>query len=298
MPNQTSNKKAYIALTLVCIIWGTTYLINKLGVTSMPPLFFTSIRQLVAGIILLSLLFLIKRESWPNHSFLLLQMLLGFLLITCGNGMGIYGLRYIDSGISAIISSFTPILIAFLLSISKSSPNISTKTWVGLILGSLGIMIICFQKIGTHPGKSSIIGILFSLAAILAWSVGSVVSNVKKHDHSPFLSAGFQMFFGGIPVFIISILTENPFSFHFDQNHFYIWAYTIILGSLIAYTCFIYCLNHLPVTLVSIHTYINPIIALFLGSLILDESLNIWIALGSIIALTGVYIVTKREQIK
>ncbi len=295
MQSKTINQKAYIALILVCIIWGTTYLANKLGVTYMPPLYFTSVRQLVAGFILLTYLFLIKKEPWPEKSFIYLQMILGFLLISCGNGLGIFGLQYIDSGISAIIATFSPILMAFLISVSSSEHHISKWTWTGLSLGGLGIIIICLQKLGTHPGATTIAGILFSLLSIIAWSVGSVYSKLRPHKHSPFLSAGFQMLFGGIPVFVISMIIEKPLGFKIESDHLLIWAYTIIFGSLIAYSCFIYCLKHLPVTLVSIHNYINPILAIFLGVLILDESITIWIALGALVTLTGVYIVTKQR---
>ncbi len=295
MQTKTTNQKAYIALILVCIIWGTTYLANKLGVTHMPPLFFTSVRQLIAGIILLSYLFLIRKEVWPEKSFIFLQMILGLLLISCGNGLGIYGLQYIDSGISAIIATFSPILMAFLISISSSEHHISKWTWTGLSLGSFGIIIICVQKLGMHPGATTVAGIMFTLLSIVAWSVGSVYSKLCPHKHSPFLSAGFQMLFGGIPVFIISLILEKPLGFKIEMNHYLIWAYTIVFGSLIAYSCFIYCLKHLPVTLVSIHNYINPILAILLGVLILDESITIWIVLGASVTLIGVYIVTKHQ---
>jgi drug/metabolite transporter (DMT)-like permease len=243
----------------------------------------------------LGYLFLIRKEPWPEKSFIYLQIILGFLLISCGNGLGIFGLQYIDSGISAIIATFSPILMAFLISISSSEHHISKWTWAGLSLGSLGIIIICLQKLGTHPGATTIAGIIFSLLSIVAWSVGSVYSKLRPHKHSPFLSAGFQMLFGGIPVFIISLIIEKPLGFKVEFNHLLIWAYTIVFGSLIAYSCFIYCLKHLPVTLVSIHNYINPILAIFLGVLILDESITIWIALGALVTLTGVYIVTRQR---
>ncbi|MBK9728678.1 MAG: EamA family transporter [Saprospiraceae bacterium] len=296
MPNTNPNQKAYLALVLVCIIWGTTYLVNKLGVTQMPPLFFTSIRQLIAGSILIAFLIIIKGEKWPDKNFLYMQTILGFLLISCGNGLGIFGLQYIDSGISAILATFSPILIAFLMSILKSSHSISRWTWIGLCLGTLGIIIICLQKIGTHPGKSSIIGILFTMASVIAWAFGSVYSKLHKNTYPPFMSAGFQMFIGGIPVFILSLIIEKPLGFQIEQSHLMIWAYTIIIGSLVAYSCYIYALNHLPVTLVSIHTYINPIIAILLGTFILNESLNIYIIIGALVTFTGVYIVTRHRS--
>lgn len=295
MFKQYENRRAIAALIAVCIIWGTTYLINKLGVSSMPPLFFTSVRQLTAAIMLLAYLFFIKKLDWPDRSFIKLQLVLGLLLISGGNGLGIYGLQYIDSGISAILATFSPILIAFLLSILQKEHHISKWTWLGLGLGCFGILIICLQKIGMHPGKASIIGIGFTMLSIITWAFGSVYSKLKKHSYNPFLSAGFQMLFGGIPVLIISLFTEKPWTFQIETYHILIWAYAIVLGSLVAYSCFIYSLNHLPVTLVSIHTYINPIIAILLGALLLGEIINFWILIGAIVTLTGVYLVTKHS---
>lgn len=296
MLKQYENRRALAALVAVCIIWGTTYLINKLGVSSMPPLFFTSIRQLTAAILLLTYLFLIKKLKWPDRSFIKLQLILGLLLISGGNGLGIYGLQYIDSGISAILATFSPILIAFLMSMLQKDHHISKWTWIGLILGCLGILIICLQKIGMHPGRASIIGILFTMLSIVTWAIGSVYSKIKKHNYNPFMSAGFQMLFGGIPVLVISLLFEKPWNIEIETYHILIWAYAIVLGSLVAYSCFIYCLNHLPVTLVSIHTYINPIIAVMLGALLLGELINFWILVGAVVSLTGVYLVTKHSK--
>jgi drug/metabolite transporter (DMT)-like permease len=296
MKETIQNNKAYFALILVCLIWGTTYLVNKLGVSSMPPLYFTSVRQIIAGIILLAYLFLIKKEIWPDKKYIYLQIILGVLLISGGNGVGIYGLQYIDSGISAILACFSPILMAFLSSLTKAEHKIDKWTWVGLSLGTLGVIIICIQKMGLHPGAASVKGIFFTLISVIAWSSGSVYSKLKTHSYSPFLSAGFQMLFGGIPVFITSMILEKPLGFSIGINHILIWLYTIFLGSLIAYTCFIYCLKHLPVTLVSIHNYINPVLAIILGVLILNESITLGILVGATITLSGVYIVTRQKS--
>ncbi len=296
MNTTVTNKKAYIALSLVCLIWGTTYLVNKLGVTLMPPLYFTSIRQLVAAILLLAYLFIIKKEALPDSRFITLQIILGVLLISCGNGIGIYGLQYIDSSISAILATFSPILMAFFLSFSKAEPRPNLNTWIGLALGSFGIIIICLQKFISQSGTTSLIGIGFTLISIICWAFGSVYSKINSHKSSPLLAAGFQMLFGGIPVLLVSLFIEKPLHFKIETEHILIWLYTIILGSLVAYTCFIYCLKHLPVTLVSIHTYINPILAIILGALILNESITIWIIIGAAISLIGVFLVSRYSK--
>lgn len=259
----------------------------------MPPLFFTSVRQIIAGLLILGFLFFLRNEPFPGKDYLFHQMVLGFLLITCGNGVGIYGLQYIDSGISAILATFSPILMAFLVSISKSEYRIQKWTWLGLSLGSVGIIIICIQNIGMHPGGTTVMGILFTLLSVLAWSLGSVHSKLNPQKNSPFLSAGFQMLFGGLPVLLTSLVIEKPWNFVIETNHILIWLYTIVFGSLVAYSCFIYALKHLPVTLVSIHNYINPILAIFLGAVILHEAITLWILLGASVTLVGVYIVTR-----
>ncbi len=285
--------KAYIALALVCIIWGTTYMVNKIGVSHVPGLLFAGIRQLIAAFLVLLYLFITRKVPGLSKKYLLDQMVLGLLLVTGGNGLGTFGLQFIDSGISAILATTSPLMVALLVLWLHPEDRLKESGWVGLILGFLGLCIVLFQKVDIYSSPEPFLGIVFTVASVVTWSVGSVISKRKHHAQSPMLSAGFQMLFGGIPLLAASFVFESPTAYHFQWQDGLIWAYLIIFGSLVAYSAFIYSLQHLPVAMVSMHTYINPLIAVILGVAVLDEEINHWIGLGTGLCLFGVYLVNK-----
>jgi len=293
------HSKAYLALILTCLIWGTTYLVNKLGVTRIPPFFFTSVRQIVSGTIILVYIFLIKRAPLPSKKYILFQVLLAFLLITLGNGIGTYGLSYIDSGISAILASLSPIIIALLTIYFRPSDQLSSLGWFGIFLGFVGLIFICFDKFSWPIGQNTTaIGLILTIVSVGAWGVGSVISKTKTYPYSPLMAAGFQMFFGGLPMAFLCVSFEELSNFSLTKEMFYIWLYLIVMGSLVAYSCYIYALRHLPATVVSIQSYINPIIAMFLGYFILNEPFTYRIIYGAIFTLFGVFILNYSEYRK
>lgn len=296
MPDNRNLTKAYLALAAVCLIWGTTYLVNKLGVHSMPPLFFISVRQSIAGIVLLLYTFVFLKEKFPDWDFFKIQIPLALLMISIGNGVGILGLQYIESGVSSIIASLSPLIIAFLYSVFKVDDKISTQTWLGLVLGTIGIVLICIDRLSGFEQDLALKGFIFTFCSVLAWSGGAVYGKLKATSHSLLMASGFQLLIGSIPIWLGTFTLERPFAHEYTLAHYGIWAYTIIFGSLIAYTCYLYCINTLPITLVSIHTYINPLLAILLGWLILNENLNLNIALGAAITLFGVYLVTNSPR--
>ncbi len=285
------SKPALIALISVCLIWGTTYLVNKLGVESMPPFFFIGVRQSIAGILIISYLFITNKFRKPGYSFIVTQCILGFLMVSIGNGAGILGLQYIDSGISAIMSSTSPLMIALLYASLTRSP-LSSMTWTGLTLGMLGILIICLNTFHFETGGQSWKGFLLTSSSVIAWSIGSVISKIRNEKMDPFAASGYQLLIGSIPILIASFSTESPLTYTYHPIHFAIWAYVIVLGSIIAYSCYIYCLEHLHVSLAGLHTYINPIIAILLGALFLKETLTLSMIVGAIVTLIGVYLVS------
>ncbi|MFN8280988.1 MAG: EamA family transporter [Saprospiraceae bacterium] len=289
--------KAYWALAMTCIIWGTTYLVNKLGVNHIPPFLFTAVRHSIAGVCMLSYVFFVHKEKWPDFRFIRFQILLGFLLLTIGNGVGVFGLKYIDSGLSAILAATSPITIALLVHFYKPEEKISSWGWVGLLMGFAGLVIICIEKI-TWPlhRDDNFIGIGLTLISVLAWGIGTVVSKTRTSHHSPFMAAGFQMIFGAIPLVIGALFSEDHSGFVLDTQAVLIWIYIIILGSLVAYTAYIYALRYLPAPIVSIQSYINPIIAMNLGVIFLNEIMSTQLIVGAVMTLIGVFIINFAEQ--
>ena len=300
---QKVSGRAIFALVVVCLIWGSTYLVNKLGVSRMPPLFFTTVRQLVAGTLILIYFFVIRKNPWPDRKYFAKQIPLGILLIGVGNGVGTFGLQFIDSSISAIMAALSPVIIAIMTVYYKPEDKLTPEGWLGIGAGFVGILIICYDKLQT-PGDHSklIIGLSLSFLSIACWALGTVWSKNYSFPVSPFITAGFHMVFGGIPVAVLSFCLESWKSVHVGPDLIIIWLYLIFFGSIVAYSAYIYALKHLPATIVSIQSYINPIIALILGAVILHEPHNLKIISGAAITLLGVllinysYIRSKRKK--
>ncbi|HRI01131.1 MAG TPA: EamA family transporter [Saprospiraceae bacterium] len=281
--------KATLALILVCLIWGTTYLVNKMGVSRVPPLFFTSVRQLVAGGIILTYTLLIKKWQAPNWQEIKQQVLLAVLLISIGNGVGTYGLQYIDSGLSAIIAAISPIIIALLTLSFNPDDRLKPLGWLGTLMGFSGVLWICFHK--NTGGESTWFGVFLTILSVLAWGVGTVLNKNKKTKTSPFVNAGIHMIIGAIPIVILSLITEDLSSVQIPTKVYFIWAYLIFLGSIVAYSSYIFALKYLPATVVSIQSYVNPIIAVILGAIVLKEQLSFSIAIACFITLIGIFLV-------
>ncbi|MBK7812226.1 MAG: EamA family transporter [Saprospiraceae bacterium] len=293
-------KKAYIALGITCLIWGTTYLVNKVGVSHVSPILFSAVRQLIAGGLMLAYCFLIKKFPFPDKEYLYFQFILGIVLIGIGNGVGIIGLSFIDSGLSAILAALSPIVIAILNLFILPSAKLNKIAWVGVLTGFFGLLLICFDKVKLENlfTVGTGLGVSLTLISVIAWGAGSVYSKTKSFAQSTMIAAGFQMLFGSLPMIIMLLLDEKSRSQSFDGTALWALLYVITFGSIIAYSFFIYALSHLPAIITGIQSYVSPVIAIILGFLILDEPLNGYMILGSALVLSGVFLVNYAELIR
>ncbi len=293
-----SSALPYLALAAVCIIWGTTYLALRIAVANFPPFLFTAIRQVAAGLILLAFTFTIAKAAFPTREQLLQQAIAGFFMISLGNGLVAWGEVYIPSGVAAIICSLVPVLVIILniLVHKEEKPNLPIIG--GVLLGLVGIVIIFSEDIASFSSPEYVGGIVAVFVATLAWAGSSIWIKRKHIKNDPFVSAGLQMFFGG--------LWLVPFIFAFEDFGNLVWSgevvwallYLVAIGSVVAYACYAYALKHLPMTVVSLYAYINPLVAIILGWWVLDEALNgkIWFAM--ILTITGIYVVNKGYQLR
>lgn len=294
-----NKSKAYIALFLTCIIWGTTYLVNKLGVSRIPPIYFSAIRQFIAGSLILLYCFAINKIKIPEWNYLKFQLQLGFILITIGNGVGVIGLSYIDSGLAAILAAISPIVIAVSGYYIYPNERLTPLGWIGIVLGFAGVYVICFSKVKFSEFNSSLnLGIALTLISVICWGIGSLYSKTKKFSQPSFLSAGFQMLFGSIPMIAASSYLGYFETVSFDYQSILLLIYVLLLGSIVAYSCYIYALQNLPVIIAGIQSYINPILAIVLGAIILNESLSISMITGSAMVLIGVFLINYSEYRK
>lgn len=288
---------AYIALAAVCLIWGTTYLALRIAVLHFPPFLFTAIRQTTAGLLLITFMIYVAKAKWPSKEQLINQAIGGFFMISLGNGLVAWSEMHIPSGVAAIICSLMPVLVIIInLSINREEKP-TVPILIGVVMGLLGIVMIFSEHINEFSTQY-IIGIVMTFLAVASWAGGSIW--IKRHNttSNPFLNAGLQMFFGGFLLFPVSLAADNLESVSWSPEAVYALIYLIVFGSIIAYASYSYSLRKLPMTIVSLYAYVNPIVAVLLGWAVLNEKLNMQIGIAILITIAGIYIVNRGYQLR
>lgn len=290
--------KAIFALSLVCILWGTTWLASKEGVKYIPDaLQLAGIRQLLAGFIYVCF-FLFKKTTLPRGKEWLPILVLSFLNFILSNGLSTLALQYnVSAGLGAIMGAIFPLwLVVIGLFIAKG--KIPVRAIIGLLLGFGGVCVIFYDHLNDFLNSKFQLGILFSFIATWTWAIATLYTKKQATFFNPYFSLGIQMLISGIILYSFSASTGRAISL--SDIPWQSWAaiaYLVIFGSLLAFICYLYALQNLPTEQASIYAYINPIVAVVLGSLIFDERLTIYLAIGGLVTLLGVYLVNKAYKI-
>lgn len=296
--NTKNNLLAYVALGAVCIIWGTTYLALRVGVTQFPPFLFSAIRFLVAGPILLLLLRFFGKVEFPTRRILAEQAVSGLLLCTFGVGIVGWSEMYVSSGLAAIICSVMPIWVMLINFALAADDQPAFPVVLGLVIGLAGIVLIFGEHVSDFSDPNYTLGIFMTFLGNICWAFGTVWVKKKTTATNPFLAAGLQMLFGGIFLLPMSLIFDDYATITTSGGMVFSLVYLILFGSVAAYASFSYAIRKLPMTLVSLYAYINPIVAVLLGALLLQERLNLRIGIGILITLAGIYIVNRGYQIR
>lgn len=295
---KSKNLIAYLALTAVCIIWGTTYLALRVGVTQFPPFLFSAMRFLAAGPILILFMLTIGKTALPLKEIVFHQAISGLFMVTLGVGVVGWAEMQVSSGLAAIICSVMPIwVIVINLFISKDERP-TFPILLGMLIGSSGIILIFGEHLHEFSNSSYTFSIVITFMANICWAFGTVWMKKNNKDSNPFLNAGLQMLFGGLFLIPLSLMLDDYSTIHWTNGSVTSLIYLIFIGSILAYTCYAYAVKNLPMTLVSLYAYINPIVAVILGWLLLDEKLNLRIAIAILITVAGIYIVNRGYQLK
>jgi len=293
-----NNLLAYLSLGAVCIIWGTTYLALRVGVTQFPPFLFSGIRFLLAGPLLLALLFVLGKFQMPTRTVILQQAVSGLLLCTFGVGIVGWSEMYVSSGLAAIICSVMPIWVMLINFAIASDDTPAFPVVLGLVIGLAGIVLIFGEHVGDFSNPGYTFGIITTFLGNICWAIGTVWVKRRTESTDPFLAAGLQMFFGGLFLLPMSLIFDNYQAIHFNGDILFALGYLVLFGSVAAYASYSYAIKNLPMTLVSLYAYINPIVAVVLGALLLHEKLNFRIGIGILITLAGIYVVNRGYQIR
>ena len=287
--------KAYFAWAAVSIFWGTTYLAIRIGVEVLPPALFAGIRFLIAGLILIPIL-LLKGYSLPSKKDLIPISITGILLLTVANGTVVWSEQWVSSSLAALIIASIPFFMVGMEALMPNGEKLSLKKGLGILVGFCGIFLLLWPDIKGAINSAYLKGIMGLVIAIIAWAAGSIYSKHRDIKTAPFMSAAFQMLIAGAVLTLIGAVKGEFSQFTFDPKGMAALVYLMIFGSLIGYSAYIYALAKLPTATVSTYAYINPVIAVILGWLVLDERLDWIVALATVIILSGVLLVKKEAE--
>jgi drug/metabolite transporter (DMT)-like permease len=285
--------KAFIAVGLVSFLWGTTWLASRFGVKYVPALQLAAIRQSIAGLAFI-FFFLIKGTKWPRGKEWITIFVLGFLNFFLSNGLTTWGVQYISAGLGAIIAAIFPLWLVILGPFAGTSKFPARKAIIGLLLGFGGVCVVFYDHLEDFFKADFRFGIFVSLIATLSWALGTLYTKQRTQEFNLYFSIGLQMFISGITLYLVSSFTG--ITIPIQQIPWQSWAaigYLVVFGSVVSFLAYLYALQNLPIEQVSIYAYINPVVAVLLGSFLFGERLSIFIAVGGLITLYGVYLVNE-----
>ncbi len=278
-----------LALCWVSFFWGTTWLASKEGVKHMPALQLAAIRQFIGGGLYVAF-FLFKKTKWPKGKQWRTILILSILNFVLSNGLSTWGVKYISSGLGAIIGAIFPLWIV-VISFFRGE-RLARLAIIGLVVSFGGVCVIFYDHLSDFLKPDFRFGIFLSLIATLTWAFGSLYTKKKAASFNPYFSLGIQMLISSVLLFAYTGATGTSVNVtSIPAESWWAIAYLVVFGSVFTFIAFIYALQHLPAEVSSIYAYINPIVAVILGALIYSEPLTPMIVIGGCVTLTGLYLV-------
>lgn len=296
-PNRLAPEwQIWTALLIVYVVWGSTYLAIRVVDETMPPLLAAGARHVSAGVIIFALLLVTKgpgalrlsRAEWFGAGFVGLALLLG------GNGLVMLGERDVPSGLAALIIAVVPLFVVLLRRVFGE--RVASGTYVGVLGGFVGMAVLIVPH--GVSGETNVVAMLMLVGASLSWAIGSYFSTRLRLPRDPLASTGAQMLVGGTSLAIVGTLAGEWGLVQVDRfstDSVVALVYLIVFGSVVAYTAYTWVLQHATVSRVSTYAYVNPVVAIVLGALILNETVDVWILLGAAIIVIAVALVIRAE---
>jgi drug/metabolite transporter (DMT)-like permease len=293
-----TRRRAWIAWAAVCIIWGTTYLAIKIGLDTIPPFLMGGLRYIASGVILGGVLRaqghpLPGREDWGRLA------ILGFFMLMLGNGGVVWGEQYLSSGLTAVLIGTTPFWMVSVDAMFPGGRSMHARQWIGLAVGFVGIVLLVWPDIagGGAMGQGMTLGVIAIQIACAGWALGSAYTRRHVMPGDLLGSAALQMLFGGVIMVVAGTLAGEWAHLSFNLRTSLAIAYLTVFGGVIAFSAFSYALGHLDIAIVSLYSYINPVIAVILGVLVLGERFELRMLVAAAIIVVGILVVRK-EPVK
>jgi drug/metabolite transporter (DMT)-like permease len=289
--------QVWLGLSIVYVVWGSTYLAIRVLVEDLPPMLSGGARFLLAGLIMLaivaarvprSVLRSVDRRQAAWAAFC------GCALAAGGNGLVMVAEQSLASGLAALIIAMVPLWVVLFRRVSGE--RVARVTLVGVVCGFGGVALLLLPGGGGHAEP---LGFFLVVLASLSWATGSFASSRVTLPANPFLSTALQMSFGGALMLVIGVAVGEVPEVHsdaFDFDAVLAWAYLVIFGSLIAFTAYVWLLQNAPISKVATYAYVNPVIAILLGALILSEDVTLTIVAGAVIIVGSVAAIVRQES--
>jgi drug/metabolite transporter (DMT)-like permease len=289
-----SPRHLWAALGVIYFVWGSTYLGIKVAVETMPPLLAAGSRFLAAGVILTVVLSLRERSLRVTRRELASSAFVGLLLLTLGVGVVHVAETRIDSSIAAMIAGTVPLQVILLR--TAIGDRVSRTLRLGTVFGFAGLALVVLPGIGSG---STAVGLLVMVAASMSWSIGSFVSPRLSLPSDPFVASALEMLWGGLFLVVGALAVGEGSSIGADTfavKSVAAWGYLVLVGSIVGFSAYAWLLRSAPISLVVTHQYVNPLVAIALGMLLLGERPNPLALLGAGLVVGAVYTAVRSES--
>ncbi len=285
----------WFALGIVYVVWGSTYLNIRIAVETIPPFLMGGARFMLAGALLYPIARLRGAPAWVTRRQFWSCALVGTLLAAGGNGIVNVAERHIDSGFAALVIAAVPLWVVLMRRVTGD--RISVATLVSVMTGFVGVGLLLAP--GGGGGSNRTLGFALVLLASFSWALGSFLSPRLTLPSNGLLSTSIQMFCGGCVLAVSAVVSGDVSDFRFGDvslDSFLAFAYLVLIGSLVAYTAYVWLLQNAPISRVATYAYVNPTIAIFLGWLILDEHVSVTTLLGAAVVIGSVAVTVRKEH--
>jgi drug/metabolite transporter (DMT)-like permease len=297
-PSTPARSALILAFTAIYIIWGSTYLGIRVAIETMPPFLMAGVRFLLAGGVLLAFLRW-RGLPFPNARQWKANAMIGMFLLLGGNGLVVWAEQFVPSGVTALIIGIQPLFFVLTEWAWPGGSRPTLVTTFSLLVGFAGVIWLAAPWETTGHGGLHVPGVLAILGACVLWAIGSIYSRHAKHGADPLVAASAQMVSGGAALLLVGLVSGEPATLDMAAISGRSWiafVYLVGFGSLIGYSTFVWLMKHSTPARVSTYAYVNPIVAVFLGWLVLHEPVTSRTVVASIVIVAAVMIVTMQKN--
>lgn len=297
----SASRRAYFAFITVCIVWGTTYLAIRIALETIPPMLMAAARWIAAGTLLIAAL-AARGEKLPGPREWPALTVLGILLLGFGNGAVVWAEQTVPSGLTAVLVATVPFWMVGVDALARDGQQdphdrLTLTRIAGLLLGFSGIVLLVWPELAAEGARGFLTGVVSTQIACFGWALGSSYARHRgrtgAREENVLATAAFEMLFGGLALLVSGLALGEWSRMAFTLRSSLALAHLIFFGAIAGFTAYAYALKHLPVATVSLYAYINPLIAVVLGVLVLHEPFSVRMAAAAAIVLAGMALVRR-----